>query len=114
MELEKKRKLLHSLTESTFIEHIARECQDRVSESKKDRGWYNNNTNAQSHASIFQSIISDALRKQIGDAGLSDEQKRNQIVSKIHQVRDKLQPKSQSAEVDIIQVMGLPSETGRK
>jgi len=107
--LEEKRTLLVSLSSPDFVQRVAQECKEAISEDAQPSSWFGGVRATQDQQgesrnatpSILDEIsktLGQALRKRIGDAGLSEEQKRDQIMTKLQQAQDELVKTSQRQE----------------
>lgn len=71
-----KQELLQSLTNEEFVQQMAQECAESVGKSR----WGLGRQQRSDLAATMQSIIDRNLSQRIGDAGLTEEQKKERIV----------------------------------
>jgi hypothetical protein len=82
-ELEEKKALLSSLTDASFVEPLAQRCMQAIDEQQTGRGW--SRKSSPDVATDLASIIQQELKRRIGDAGLSEQQKKDLMMTKLQQ-----------------------------
>jgi len=108
-ELRKKQVLLLTLTEPEFAQPIAEQFNYDIQASSSGSSWSRRQPD---HSAALATSIQQALKKRIGDAGLSAAQKKDQIMIKLQQAQDELlvqeQQRQSSAlkqeEPDIVEI----------
>eukprot|EP00546_Thalassionema_frauenfeldii_P003792 CAMPEP_0178918862 /NCGR_PEP_ID=MMETSP0786-20121207/14075_1 /TAXON_ID=186022 /ORGANISM="Thalassionema frauenfeldii, Strain CCMP 1798" /LENGTH=181 /DNA_ID=CAMNT_0020592645 /DNA_START=259 /DNA_END=804 /DNA_ORIENTATION=- len=89
IELSERQEVLKSLTESAFLEHVSEKCNERLSTASSVSIW-SRSDKSQENIPLLKSIIREELQQRIGDASLSDEEKSNQVVTKLNEAREDL------------------------
>jgi uncharacterized protein YidB (DUF937 family) len=116
--VDEKQRLLHSLSSAEFVQSTAQNCQQAMQDSgvsSKSSSWFGTKQE-DSDATLVDTIsqvLSRALRARIGDAGLSEEQKRDAIMTKLQQAQEELllasAKQQKQEEAELMSLMGLGS-----
>jgi len=93
LELQQNKRLLVSLTTSDFSQSMAERCNEEVQATSKTTGW--GRSSPKDYSDSFTSIIHQALSRRIGDAGLSEKEKRDQIQIKLQEAQHELMVQQQ-------------------
>mmetsp|Transcript_26074 Transcript_26074/g.38560 ORF Transcript_26074/g.38560 Transcript_26074/m.38560 type:complete len:260 (-) Transcript_26074:798-1577(-) len=88
-ELIERQALLKSLTESAFLDHLSDKCIERISNAPRGILW-TRSKKSQDFMPDIESILKEEILQHIGDAGLSEEEKKKKVVTKLQEAQKEL------------------------